>query len=81
MKTIRRIDIDDHETKRGVVFYQLDSNRSIKLSTLRCIKLRKVLTSHDNGARIFNENPLELALDEIEYRKIIGIKIEKSLKI
>lgn len=81
MKKIVRIDIKAHEVARTIILYQLDARRKIKLNTLRCIKLRKVLKKHDNRIRILDDALLKAVLNEIEYRKIIGINIIKPLKI
>jgi hypothetical protein len=80
-KIIRRIDLKAHEVARTITLYQLDARREIKLDTLRCIKLRKVLAKHVNGIRVLEDALLTIVLDEIEYRQIIGINIIKSLKI
>jgi hypothetical protein len=81
MKKITRIDLKAHEVARTITLYQLDAKRKIKLDTLRCVKLRKVLKKHDNRIKILDDTFLKIVLDEIEYRKIIGIKVEKPLKI
>lgn len=81
MRKIIRIDLKAHEVARTITLYQLDARREIKLNTLRCVKLRKVLKKHDNRIRILDDTLLKVVSDEIEYRKIIGIKVVKSLKI
>jgi len=81
MRKIKRIDLKAHEVARTITMYQLYTKVEIKLNTLRCVKLRKVLKKHDNGIKILDEDLLKLVLNEIEYRKIIGIKVLKSLKI
>lgn len=78
---IRRINLKAHEVARTITLYQLYAKREIKLDTLGCRKLRKVLIDHVNGIRILDETLLTIVLDEIEYRQIIGINIVKSLKI
>jgi len=81
MRKIKRIDLKAHEVARTITMYQLYTKVEIRLNTLRCVKLRKVLKKHDNGIKILDEDLLKLVLNEIEYRKIIGIKVLKSLKI
>lgn len=81
MKKIVRIDIKAHEVARTINFYQLDQIRNIKLCALMCIELRRILRKHNNRIEILNEDSLIVLLNEIEYRKIIGINIIKPLKI
>jgi hypothetical protein len=81
MKKIIRIDLKAHEVARTVTWYQLEANREIKLDTLRCKKLEKRLVRHDNGIKTLDDTLLLILLNEVEYRKIMGINIVKLLKI
>jgi len=81
MKKIVRIDLKAHEVARTITWYQLEADKEVRIDTLRCVRLRKFLKKHVNGIKVIDEKLLKIMLKEVEYRKVIGINIIKSLKI